>query len=306
MALILLMNVSTVFAGAGSSGGGDPLEINATAFEDMKLLTGATDLAKSKIAKSFLSEIARSQYMQESDELIANNKFKVLPSIILVGDEEQEGYTLPAEANRFIALGGMTKFQAGANVYLAERVQKYSQERLSKLVMHEILHHILPAGLTGDEKFVDELTSAIVKESADPKLVKAIALGFSPSAVYINRDAFLKAAKIDELLEYCQSRFDRDKSDFLTPFRKSLPENLASLTIYEFEHKLSEIGNQMHVNSRQTIEAYKGLLLRNLAVRINPESRAVKSPDFGCATKLSLMSFCKIENFVKMSEAYSL
>ncbi len=191
-----LLTATVAVAGAGSSGGGDPLEISAQPYPDQAQLASAIDLAKEKITAAPYAGEFKQKLAQEIDSLAATGQYKYLPALIIIGRAEGvEGYPLPQDLDRFLSLGGMTRLSPGASVFFTERVTHYSFDQFAELVIHEAIHHIVSRALSEDEEFVEDLTRSITEGHATNALELAIKYG-----VYISSRGKILGSQFAEAL----------------------------------------------------------------------------------------------------------
>lgn len=289
--------IAPVFAGSESGGGSDPLEIVAKPYSDSVQLLAAIKLAQDKIQASSLKDEYKDSFLSDLNALASSNKFKTLPAMIIMGGGQQDGgYELPADADRFISLGGMTKFEAGAPVYFAERVKEYTVEKLAHLVIHEVFHHILPAGLKNDEKFVELITTAVDSGVEDERIEKAFLVHGFYRKDYISRESFIKAYLDPSIHGH---KVDREKMMRIRlPYH--LPANLAGLSIYK---TIDLIYESMRVTG--SVRAYAAIDERIIFERLRTIGKVI-DPHQPESSWASVCTFWSCRNDTKLGEVLSI
>jgi hypothetical protein len=184
----------------------------------------------------------------------------MLSSLIILGPGSgPEGYNVPQDAYRFIALGGMTEIKTGAPVYFSERVTHYSTDELAKVLLHEVIHHVISQGLSEDEVYVNDLTGSILSGVQSEALAKSFIYSSYFRKDYISKKQLLDAINI---VGFADDTWDTtrwfigslwgNKSDIkvrkeklVHRWRKEieerLPENLADLPASQFLDVLLEV-----------------------------------------------------------------
>jgi hypothetical protein len=271
---IALTAFNTLPALAGvDSGGGDPLAISAIDFSDQDLLNSAISEASNRVQNSSYDSVLKDSIQQEIAKLRDNRKFLLLPSLIILSQENApEGYTVPTDIRSFLALGGMTAPKKDAPIYFAERVLNYSTEKMTELLLHEVLHHVLPEGLTEDETFVTDLAANFFTDESDKNQSLALALetGVYPRSEYIS---FKQVLHFIRPFIFYTNNNDNSDFDFEKRIQKNFPRNIATSSVSGF------IANVAYATSAQyggnsdpiKIDTHRGLAV--LAKKINPSTQ---------------------------------
>ncbi|MDO9183363.1 MAG: hypothetical protein Q7U04_13195 [Bacteriovorax sp.] len=304
--------MAKVKSGPETGGGGDPLEIEAEVYPDSTGLEAATKYALNIVQQSKMNDQFKNDFATEMSSLKSENKFKLLPAIIILArGAGPQGYLAPENLNKFISLGGMTKFTKGSNIYLAKRVMTYSTPELAAVVLHEILHHVLDLSLSKDEAFVSEMTTSLMKGSINNEFTRIFKNGGDFRAEKISRNAFLDSSNVIEpgmvIIKYGWKDQQNPswfliEQDFRKELEQNLPENLANLSI----HGLTNI---IIKTAWATKRKYDKFLISNwtniqnevvsFIKKINPEF----SGNFFCKKEPKFyQKDCSIENQVTIGE----
>lgn len=305
--LAVLMTMSMQSFAGQEGGGGDPMEIMAKDFEDVAKLYQVRDFLEEKLKRIDSLNGLDEKIIQELNSLIAARKIKTLPAILILGDQGNIGnYQVPHDADKFVALGGMTNLEVGAPVYLAERVNSYSIEKLSELILHEVSHHVLRDELKFDERFIEKLSDEIMNEKLSPKVATAIEKGYYFTQDKIYAAQLWSALKMDELVSYCENR---PGSNFGKNFRNWFAKkgNLAEREIFrstsEFivQHDVP-VGRCLEDSFTQDVA--KRML--NLVREINPNSKFLKNSPLGCSTHMGRWNpYGKCNKSLRFGEVFS-
>jgi hypothetical protein len=234
----IALSSSSAHAGGQGSGGGDPLARFATAYPDTDKLLQALQLVETQALKSGYPDDFKGQLIVEMNDLLKAEKYKLVPAIILPPGFWPEGYETPTDIDSFLDLGGLTAPIKGANIYLAERVRQYSNEQLSALLLHELIHHCVSYGLSTDEKFVEDLTASIMSGVRTHKLDLAFETKTYFRKDFISRDQMLEAMGFYEILATMP---DLKRKQSIIKTVAELPKNLNDLNTLEL-FKNEELG----------------------------------------------------------------
>lgn len=171
---LLFTFVTEIFAKGKvvSDGGADPLLTHAKQHAKPAQLARAEQMIATAFAR-MPSEYdpLKDKVFSELNLLRSTKKIVTLPALIILGnykdseaenDDEEEGYDKPANENDFYALGAWTRFKIGAPIVFAERTLDYGDAQVAEILLHEILHHVLPKGSMRNEVFLKDVTTAIL------------------------------------------------------------------------------------------------------------------------------------------------
>jgi hypothetical protein len=230
--LALYLITLSAFAG-NEGGGGDPFEVIATQFPDKMKLELSIKTVKEKVRSSALADEIKKSVVSELDELKSKNRFMFLENILILSQDDFDGYEMPVDAGRFLGLGAMTGKNKGDIIYFSARSLLHEQKYFDELLLHEVLHHIVPNALSGDEKFVDALAKSIFEGEVSERQNTEIRLGLSPRKGHISSEQILNAfLTFFDVGKFCLSRatglFDRNVSDEEAERCKKMPETVAS------------------------------------------------------------------------------
>ncbi|MEQ1665330.1 MAG: hypothetical protein ABL927_08150 [Bdellovibrionales bacterium] len=292
--LILTLALSTLtfgsaHAGGQGSGGGDPLIRYAVPYPDTDKLQQALQLVEMQILKSGYPDDFKGQLVVEMNDLLKAEKYKLVPAIILPPGFWPESYDTPTDIDSFLDLGGMTATSKGANIYFTERVRQYSNEQLSALLLHELIHHCVTYGLSTDEKFVEDLTSSIMSGVRTHKLDLAFETKTYFRKDFISRDQFLDAIGFDLFLNIHNVKTPQVSSAlggaiYVTTSKtlellKSLPKNLVSHEFREFYYEKfadSVSDYRESIMWANTMEYYSAELKKKFGEEYFNESKLIK------------------------------
>lgn len=284
--LAALMAASMQSFAGQEGGGGDPIVIMAQDFNNVSKLYQVRDILEEKFKNVGSLNGLDEKVIQELNSLIENRKIKTLPAILILGNQGNVGnYQIPHDANKFVALGGMTYLEAGAPVYLAERVSSYSPKKLSALILHEIFHHVVRDELKFDEEFIERLSSEVMSEKISPKVRTAINEGYYFTQDKVYAAQLWNALKMDEIAALCQSS---DRPNFTANFKKWFAKkgNLAEMEIYgtsqEFVVPVNGPGGCR--GNAFNPEVSKRIL--RFVREVNPNSKLLQNSPFGCRVNM--------------------
>jgi hypothetical protein len=300
---IQLLTFSTVFAsssgGAIAGGGGDPIEQTAEVFQELEKLNLAKSTIQEKLNKTDIPDSFKESFLNEFDSLLNQQKFKVLPALIILGaGNGPETYSLPHDADTFLSLGGMTGLQKGASIYLSERVTKYDGTRFTRLILHEVLHHVLITSLSKNEFFVNLFTNEIMIENISDKVKIAIMKGYFFTDDNVDLDQFINFVGLNE-------DFKSFASDGLKNYlRINLGQNISNQSInstFDYFSLAFEKYNPAYqpYMRKKMYKNMNELALLQSGVQLDKEGFF----SWGCKEKIFYMQNCK--NPFKISEIYS-
>ena len=219
-----------------SDGGGHPLLVIAQPYPRPDQLDRAFKRVIQAIYQSNAPESLRAAVIVEYDTLRSQDKFKLLPEILIV-TSGPEGHIKPSDPTHFISLGGMTANQAGAHVFFSQRVTDYDDDKLADLILHEILHHVLPIRAAEDEAFVHTLAGTILNGRIDHRQQVAIRTGIVMRDGYISGHGLARwlALNFKRQIEqrYVPEHWDSQVEVLDQALQKSLGENISGLTASE-------------------------------------------------------------------------
>lgn len=176
--------------GADAGGGGDWEKIYAQEYPKRELLSQALQMAYEEILNTRYPDIFKALLLEELQSLAEDNKFKYIPSLFFI--EQSLPGLQPQQrqlTEEFGSLGAFTPFKPKAFVFLSARTLEYSIEQLSKLVTHEIVHHVLDYSLTTNEEIVNEITRSIFDKTIDEKTGEKLR---HPSVLQNTQDNFCR------------------------------------------------------------------------------------------------------------------
>ncbi len=231
-ALFVLLSLIALQTFAGQDrGGGDPFLVNAQPFPDPQKLEQSVESVKAIVQASNLSASTKVAIVSEINYLQEQDKFLYLESIILLGSDAPEGYTIPTDAGKFLGLGAMTAKEKGSNVYFSSRSLNHSSEKFSKLLLHEVLHHILLDGLSSDEDFIERLSSEIMSGNISPEMLNAVRTHIWMRPGYIaSAQLFDFFYEFNDMAKKCGYSANYQRTAFL----KSVPSNVAMMEMRRF------------------------------------------------------------------------
>lgn len=244
LVVIAIIFFKPMISNAGDSDhGGDALKVTAVSFSNRALLDAAVQLAKQVVSSSSSPVDLKASFEAEINLLSEQNKFLMLPDMLLV-----EGAT--NKMQDFVSLGGMTGLGIGSYVYLNARTLSYSVSDLSKLITHEVLHHILirgefnsyksfQVGLASNESFIDELVEQIFSNSITENMQRSLQSGVYVKDFYVDRDSVIGAAMHIKMLkpqlysDICGVRERAEKATY------KLPDNLYGVKLKDIKKALT-------------------------------------------------------------------
>ena len=324
---IQLLTFSTVLCassgGAIAGGGGDPLSIIAQNFNDPSKLEDVYRLVDSKLSNSVLLPQMQNDIKAELRKLIDTDKFKVLPALILFGNESlSESYPTPETEGEFVSLGGMTKFKSEVVVYLSKRVESYKQQKLANLILHETLHHVLSKGLTEDEVFVNKMAEAILSNKNIEEINNSLNLKGDYRKDYFSSRGLIDMTDIPDRLAHTFKYCNRnsfyaqiyDKDMYADLLEINMGKNIADKSLISVfnavENQLNTLkyaGSCLDNGLNNIILRYMKASLIQAMKKINPDITIglehKKNSNFGCRAKTSfVLGICKPEDTILMKE----
>jgi hypothetical protein len=251
------------FSGAGGHGG-DPFEVYASDFPDAKKLKRSITLITNKIQASKYSDDFKASLQNEIKLLTEKKKFYYLDSIIVI--PMMSDYKAPVDLRAFAGLGAMTGHTSGDPIYFSKKSLKLSANNFAKLLLHELIHHLVSQALTEDEDFVEALAQSIISGNNDKALNVALKYGIYLKSTQLNTAQLWDALILmREWREKCQSAVERDKDfcrnldiDFEEKYPNVPMVKTTSLSI--LNHNLSD-GNTEKVNGK-----YPNVLIMELPI----------------------------------------
>jgi len=197
--------------GGGDAGGGDSIAIEAISYPDVTALRQALDVAQRKLQASAYPEEFKKEILAEMKELEAADEYRYLPEIIIfpVRKGELQDDDMPTDSHTFKSLGGLTWYSLGSTVIFSKRVTQYTSDEFAALLLHEVIHHILPMALSKDDDFVTELAKSIVSGQHKPRLAQALQLKAYFRPAMISRDQLWDAidSSTGGLLTYAVKKY---------------------------------------------------------------------------------------------------
>lgn len=170
------INVEFNVGGADIGGGGDWEKSMTEEYPKRDFLAQALQLAYEQIENSSYPEIFRTLLIDELQNLAKNNKFKFTPALFFIEQSVAGQKNDQHDAiEEFGSLGAFTAFKPGAQITFSSRTLDFTIPQFSKLITHEIIHHILSYSLTKNEDLVSTLTDTILgKKNLNPSLASKI------------------------------------------------------------------------------------------------------------------------------------
>lgn len=216
LAVTIFLLGFSAFAGEGAGGhGGDPFLIYAVEYPDQEKLKSAITLAQDRIATAGLPDSMRTLLLEEIDFIETNKKFLYIENLIITGKESNDTFTLPQDSRSFQSLGAMTGNKKGDAIYFSQRTLKYSVDRFSEILIHELLHHTVKASLTGNEDFINDLSSQIMDGTLVAETVASLQKGIYVFEGKIDPAQFFDLVTetlIPKAIHLCLSAYDRYSS----------------------------------------------------------------------------------------------
>jgi hypothetical protein len=233
------------------------------------------------------------------------DKYRMLSSLIILGPGTgPEGYQLPQDAYRFIALGGMTEIKVGAPIYFSERVTHYAADQFAKVLLHEVIHHVVSQGLSEDEVFVNDLTSSILTGIQSPMLAQSFIYSSYFRQDYISKKQLLDAINVvgfSDDASWAAAWFvgslwknDRELTDqkeklirrWRMEIEAKLPENLVDLPASQFLGVILDVTDKYNDDvsdaANKLIHQRMKLGLIKYAKELNPAGPELNYDYFGC------------------------
>lgn len=249
MALLLSCTGLPAFAGGViSDGGADPLLIVAKPYPDLAGLDRATETIRAALARhdlpSAFDDAFGTRILAEIASLRRQGKFLTLPDlIILMPGAGPEGYVLPTDATWFVSLGAMTRSNLGAHVFFAERVLSYPTAKLANLLLHEILHHVLPVDAAQNERFVEDLTDTLLLRAPNQAHRLAMRAGMVVTETSVSSRAlahWMAEGFVDprDLEGSNRTTWIEYRESLEGALAKALPPTIETLTVNTLMHKL--------------------------------------------------------------------
>jgi len=179
--ILSLLLVSSALASEGAGGhGGDPFEVYAQPFPDQRQLDNALEKIELRVNESGYSSNLKAKILSEVTNLKEKNKFLYLESLIILPmGEGADQMASPNDLRAFIGLGAMTGSRPGDTIYFSKRALTYPSNELARLILHEVIHHLVPENLSRDEVFVEELAEALMLGKYDRVLQTAFDNGLN-------------------------------------------------------------------------------------------------------------------------------
>ncbi len=300
-----MLAIPHAFAGRGteSGGGGDPMLMESEVYPDPRGLDLAIEFSERAVRNSLHSQTIKDAFLTELAQLEAQNKFRMLPAIIVLGAGDGPGsYSSSLRQDKFVTLSGITLMSKGTNIYLAKRILGSPTHVLGSLIVHEVLHHILPIGLSEDEEFVDKITKTIITKSLDADVNRGLrAKGFFKPGK-ISRTSFLESSQLQkETISYFMKEqsssiyhikvplheWQQTELSLLKAFEKAIRPNISGMTFFEFHKEIYDEVKKVlpEKTSRPVIENYHGFLktiITNWTKRVNPRFLFINEDSWGC------------------------
>lgn len=232
---LLLLSFSAVANDKGGNGA-EPFETYAKDFPEPEKLEAAIHLAREKISSVKMSEILQKHLLDDLSDLVEKKKFRFLDNIVIITNAESS-YQMPRDYNSFIGLGAMTGSRPGNAIYFSGKSLEFDVEKLAKVIIHELLHHVLALPLSHDEKFVEDFATGIMEGAVSPRLEYGYRRFFYPrTGMVLRKQLLYSVASLYYVRTYndlglaCQEDLDcfEDAMErFDEKYFGKLPENLA-------------------------------------------------------------------------------
>ncbi len=149
--LISLISLINSYAKKGDgSHGGDPIEVFAEKFPKEEVLTRAIEIAKSSLERSQYNDLFNKEMLKELESLERNENILYLDKdVVLFPEFSNYAY--------IASVGALTQLKIGSNIYLTKQVLDYPAEKLSRVLLQELPHHIFKGKLATNEAFINQL-----------------------------------------------------------------------------------------------------------------------------------------------------
>lgn len=241
---IVILLATHSFAG-DKGNGGDPYEVYATNFPEPQKITKAIKIVSQRVEESNLSDDLSKEVINEMISLKRNDRFRYIGNIIVPpGANDSFGHRASDEEGKFLGLGAFTLNKRGAQIHFTERTLSHSDTEFAKIVLHEVLHHLLPRFLAKDEGYVERLSSEIFTGHVSDLSLKSLEVGFYLPKGEFYKERLLAAFAINIVKEeylidsrdYDYKRCDSVENchDFLTENAEMLPDNIWDSGMVEF------------------------------------------------------------------------
>lgn len=313
---LLLMTSPLVYAEGAGGHGGDPFEVYAESYPDQTKLDAGLTRALTVVTSSVLPASLKNEIVGEISTLRAASKFLYLESLLVVQVEAPDTYRIPTDLRTFTALGGMTSHERGSPVYLSKRTLAYTTDEFARLVIHEVLHHVLEDTLAESETYINALVSDLwATGGGSERITKALENGFyvAPGApidiarMFRSRywfDVWMKWCNRKDVLgwrpgvESCSSRI-RYLSDNL---QRAIGSDASEMTLLELVRELSRAIYSTGVYKRRQLVYDTNVL--GFVTR-SAELSGLPKPTHGyCRVRVRAFSSCPVAKLYKVKDFF--
>lgn len=313
---LLLMTSPLVYAEGAGGHGGDPFEVYAETYPDQTKLDAGLTRALTVVTSSVLPASLKNEIAGEISTLRAASKFLYLESLLVVQVEAPDTYRIPTDLRTFTALGGMTSHERGSPVYLSKRTLGYTTDEFARLVIHEVLHHVLEDTLAESEPFINALASDLwATGGGNERIIRALENGFyvAPGAPIDIAKMFRSRAWADVWLKWCNrgGLFGwRPGVESCSSRIRSLSHNLeraigpdaSEMTLLSLVRELSKA-----VYSTGVYEGRQPVYDRNVLYFVvrSAELSGLPRPNHGyCRVRVRAFSSCPVDKLYKVKDFF--
>lgn len=180
--ILALMLVSAFSVTAHDKGnGGGQYEVLAVDFPDQSLLVNAVKLIKEKTLKSRINQAFGKRIIAEAEVLLKTNSYRYIDRDIT-----------DVNGEKITAYKAWTTNMRASLIFFTKETLYLPQDKFSALMLHEILHHLLPLALSDDEELVNGITDEIIFQTSCDNCHKALEDG-----IYIRKNKILATQVIE-------------------------------------------------------------------------------------------------------------
>lgn len=185
--LVTLFIISPAWANEKGNGG-DPFEIYATAFPQPKRLLNSIKTIREKVSTSNIPRDLKESLIDRMDAELVKRIFFIKENIVLPPGVLENSYGFIFHEDSFVGLLGWTRPRDLTKIYFTKKSLTLKPADFTILLLHEVLHQVLPKAMARDESLVSDLATAIYQNNEQAPVLKALTIGtyFKPGKLHLS------------------------------------------------------------------------------------------------------------------------